>query len=115
MSEHHHHVAAEQEYGTGQKTLKIYLIGFALCILLTFIPFWMVAQHVIKDQFTMHAALLGLALVQFFVQVVCFLRLNAGPKARWHLASFLFAIVVIFTIVVGSIWIMYSLNYNMAM
>lgn len=112
MSEHHHHVEADTEYGTGHKTLKTYLIGFTLCILLTLIPFALVAKHMLSD-FSLYITITIFALVQLYVQVVFFLRLNTSSKGLWNLGSFLFTILVILIVVFGSLWIMYNLNYNM--
>lgn len=108
----HHEIADTSEYGTGKKTLKAYLIGFILCIFLTLLPFGLVFKHVF-DNFGLYVSLTVLALMQLYVQVVYFLRLNANPKGRWNLVSFFFTILIILIVVFGSLWIMYNLNYNM--
>lgn len=108
----HHEVSADTEFGTGHKTLKLYFIGFALCLLLTFIPFALVANQMLSPPW-LYTALTILALLQLYVQVVFFLRLNGSQKGRWNLVSFIFTIVVILVVVFGSLWIMYNLNYNM--
>lgn len=101
-----------QQYGMGKKTLKTYLMGFFLCIILTLLPFWLVVQRVFPDKH-LYVLLIGCAVLQLYVQVAYFLRLNASPEGRWNLVTFLFTIFVVLVIVIGSLWIMFNLNYNM--
>jgi len=54
-----------------------------------------------------------LATIQLFVQLIFFLHLDREPKPFWNLQVLMFAAGVIVIIVVGSIWIMNNLNYNM--
>lgn len=111
MAQHHHH-GADMQYGTSPKTLKAYLTGLVLCVILTLAAFAIVAKQTLSVN-TMYIALAILAIVQFIVQVVFFLRLNASPEGKWNLMPFLFALLVIVILVGGSLWIMYNLNYNM--
>ncbi len=111
MNSTHHHITPD--YGTGQKKFSIYLTGFVLCIILTLIPF----AAVIYGHFSHPARLwivFGSAFIQFFVQVLCFLRLNTStPQARMNVLSFILSIVILTVIIGGSLWIMWSLNYRM--
>ncbi len=111
MSEHHH-AALQTTDGLGRKSLRIYFIGFILCLVLTFIAFAIVGKDSLSKEF-LYLCVSVLAVLQLIVQVVCFLRLNASEGARWNLISFLFTILIIFVIVGGSLWIMWNLNYNM--
>lgn len=109
MSDYHHEV---DSYGTSKKTLSAYISGLILCILLTLAAFAVVEKRLFTDKH-LYLSLAILAVVQLFVQVVCFLRLNASPEGRWNLMPFLFAILLIAILAGGSLWIMYNLNYNM--
>ncbi|AHB71410.1 hypothetical protein P262_04274 [Cronobacter malonaticus] len=64
-----------------------------------------------------HGTLLGVvvatAVVQILVHLVCFLHMNASSEERWNLVAFVFTLLIIAIVVVGSIWIMWNLNYNM--
>ncbi|MBD9250723.1 MAG: cytochrome o ubiquinol oxidase subunit IV, partial [Cronobacter sakazakii] len=53
------------------------------------------------------------AVVQILVHLVCFLHMNASSEERWNLVAFVFTLLIIAIVVVGSIWIMWNLNYNM--
>lgn len=110
MSEHHGEL--ETTDGLGRKSLKTYLIGFVLCLVLTFIAFAIVGKDSLSNEL-LYVTVSALAILQLIVQVVCFLRLNASEGARWNLISFLFTALIIFVIVGGSLWIMWNLNYNM--
>lgn len=104
---------AEPNYGVGDKSLIIYIIGFVLCILLTLIPFATVMYASWSLGIKMGILLVS-AIAQFFVQVICFLRLNVQTlQGKMNVMSFIFAIIVLFVVVGGSVWIMWNLNYNM--
>lgn len=94
------------------KTLKAYVVGLVLAFMLTLMSFGIVA----RDMFSrteMIIVLMTLAVIQLFVQVVCFLRLNNSREGKWELMPFIFTIFIVLVIVIGSLWIMFSLNYNM--
>jgi cytochrome o ubiquinol oxidase operon protein cyoD len=99
-------------YGTSPKTLTAYITGLILSFLLTTAAFVIVDKHLFSTG-AIYITISVLALLQFMVQTLCFLRLNAGPEGRWNLYPFLFAIFVVFVVMGGSLWIMYNLNYNM--
>lgn len=110
MSDQHTHEI--DSYGTSKKTLSAYVSGLLLCILLTLAAFALVEKRLFTDTY-LYISLATLAIVQLFVQVVCFLRLNANPEGRWNLMPFLVAILLIAILVGGTLWIMYNLNYYM--
>mgnify|MGYP000884197578 FL=1 len=93
-------------------TLKKYVIGFVLSLALTLLAYVVVTGGVVSG-----TALLwllgGLALVQMIVQLVYFLHLGEEVGPRYRLQSFLYMAGALVIIVVGSIWIMQNLNYNM--
>ena len=57
--------------------------------------------------------IIGIALVQLVVQLIFFLHLLNESKPRWNLIFFISTIGIILIVVVGSVWIMNHLNYNM--
>ncbi len=96
----------------GLKSFSGYVLGFTLSLLLTLIAFMLAGWHVLSP-LPLYFALVLLALIQLLVQVTFFLRLNAGAEGRWNLMAFLFTVLIVLVIVVGSLWIMFNLNYNM--
>jgi cytochrome o ubiquinol oxidase operon protein cyoD len=111
----------KHENKKGLKTFKSYAIGLLLSLLLTVLSFALVAIHLQKgasEAYTMSntgliLSVMALALVQLFIQVVCFLRLNNSREGRWELMPFLFTILIVLVLLFGSLWIMFNLNYNM--
>ncbi len=101
-----------------KKTLTSYIIGFALSVVLTLVAAWIVWAYVGSG----HAAftpdiiigiLIALAIAQLFVQLVFFMHLADESGPRWKLGALVSAVGIILIVVVGSIWIMNHLNYNM--
>jgi cytochrome o ubiquinol oxidase operon protein cyoD len=98
---------------SGQKTLKAYIIGLSLSLVLTCAAFGLVMKPSLSTSHV-YIALSVLAILQLFAQSLCFLRLNASKEGQWNLMPFLFALLIIAILVGGTLWIMYNLNYNMA-
>lgn len=91
---------------------KKYTIGFVLSLLLTWIAYSIAVGHVIAPHLIV-AVLVALAIVQLVVQLVYFLHLGNRGEG-WNVLAFTFMGIVLLIIVVGSLWIMANLDYNMA-
>ena len=91
---------------------KQYITGFVASIVLTLIPFWMVMSGAFSTAVTVAGVVLT-AVAQLFVQLFFFMHMDTSSKQRWNVLAFLFTVVVVAILVVGSLWIMYHLNYNM--
>lgn len=87
-----------------------YVVGFILSILITLAAYIVVVKHLWPMQ-TLVYIILGIGVVQLVVQLVFFLHIGRGSK--WKFITFIFAILVVLIVVVGTIWIMNHLNYNM--
>src|SRR4051812_43226661 len=55
----------------------------------------------------------GLAFIQFIAQMIFFLHLGRERKPKWKLYMFFSMVVVVGILVIGSLWIMHNLDYNM--
>jgi cytochrome o ubiquinol oxidase operon protein cyoD len=97
--------------GASHGSVKTYMTGFILSIILTVIPFWMVMTGAASPAVT----ILAMAVVQVLVHLVCFLHMNTKSDEGWNMTAFVFTVLIIAILVVGSIWIMWNLNYNMMM
>jgi cytochrome o ubiquinol oxidase operon protein cyoD len=62
---------------------------------------------------TLAWTILGIAGLSALLQLFFFLHVGMGSKPRWHLISFLFTALIILIVVVGTVWIMNNLDYNM--
>lgn len=109
MTEH----TEEIDYGTGQKKLNIYVAGLIACVILTLLSFWVVMAEPLAKMQTVAVIFIS-AIIQFIVQLVCFIRLNTQTEqSRMNVISLIFTIVILTSIVAGSLWIMFDLNYFM--
>jgi len=102
-------IVSQAEVASGS-TLS-YTVGFLLSIVLTLAAYTLVTNHDLAS-WSLVFALIGLAIAQLFVQMVFFLHLAKKSKPRWNLMVFLFMLMVVIIVVVGSLWIMYNLNYR---
>lgn len=93
-------------------TLKSYITGFVISIVLTLAAYFAVVDHLFYS-WILIGAILALALAQFIVQVFFFLHIGAETGQRWKLGAFIFTIGLVLIIVIGSLWIMNHLNYAM--
>lgn len=97
---------------TDRGTLGSYVTGFILSIGLTLVAYFAAIKHVVSGQ-ALIAVLLGLAVVQFAVQLFFFLHIGKETKPRWKLLVLFMMIIAVLIVVIGSIWVMYSLNDRM--
>jgi cytochrome o ubiquinol oxidase operon protein cyoD len=108
-------VTARNEYREDMvfhASLKGYLAGFFLSVVLTAIPFGLVMAKVLPPA-TARLLLVGFAAVQVIVHMVCFLHLNARTGGGWKVLATLFTMVVVVILLAGSSWVMYHMNTNM--
>ena len=106
-------VSTSHDYGMHNKNFSVYFSGFLMCVILTLIPFYAVI-HKVSNKHNLIMIVLSTAVIQFFVQVICFLRLKYNSnQGAINVLSFIFTGIVTFVIIGGSIWIMTSLDYFM--
>jgi len=103
-----HTNAASHEHQGAHGSFKSYVIGFLLSIVLTIIPLVVVLNDMLSRTATI-ALILIMAVLQFAVQLVFFMHLKEGENARWNMMALILGLVILVTIVAGSIWIM---TYN---
>lgn len=103
---HDHH--ADGAHGS----MRDYVIGFVLSVILTAIPFWLVMARPLDNTLTA-VAIMGFAAVQMVVHMIYFLHMNGKQEGGWTLTALLFTIIVVVIMMSGSLWVMYHLNHNM--
>lgn len=112
MGENEEAVISKHDAGHG--SLGSYATGFVLSILFTLAPYHIVTGKLIEGPLLV-VALISFALLQLMVQLIFFLHVGRESHPRWNTMALLFAVMVVFIVVVGSLWIMDNLNYNMMM
>jgi cytochrome o ubiquinol oxidase subunit IV len=105
MAQHSAHENDHKHEREAHGSLKSYIIGFVLSLVLTAIPLTVVLSHWLEGGAAV-AVLVGSAVLQFVVQLVYFMHLREEKKPRWNLLALLLGLVVLMTIVAGSMWIM---------
>ena len=105
-------VSISEHAADDRLTAATYVVGFILSVLLTLTAFWLVSRQVFSGS-TALSIIFGLALLQFCVQVLCFLHLTEERRPRHKVMAFGFMIVVVVILAGGSLWIMNNLNYHM--
>ena len=98
---------------TERGTRKSYVIGFVSSVILTLAAYVAATNHILSGKALM-AGLLILAIAQFVAQLFFFLHIGREAKPRWRLLVLFMMIIVVLIVVLGSIWIMYNLNYRMS-
>ena len=110
MSEHSN---ASDDNSGYHASVKGYLTGFFLSVVLTAIPFWLVMGKVLPTSGITALVILGFAMVQIVVHMVYFLHMNTQVEGGWSMLALLFTAVLVLIMLSGSIWVMYHLNTNM--
>ncbi len=95
-----------------RRQLTRYSLGFIGSIALTVIAYLFVTQTSLRGGLLI-VIICILAIVQFFVQMVCFLHLGEEARPRWRMLSFVAMSGVLLLVIFGSIWIMGNLDYHM--
>jgi cytochrome o ubiquinol oxidase operon protein cyoD len=108
--DHHDHDDGGAAY---HASVKGYVTGFALSVLLTAIPFWAVMGQLFENTTVTAMVVLGFAAVQMVVHMVYFLHLNAKSQGGWSMLALIFTVAIVVIMLAGSIWVMYHLNTNM--
>lgn len=99
--------------GMPRVTLREYLTGFILSVVLTAIPFWLVLGDVLENRALAIFYVIALGTVQMIVHMIYFLHMNTRAEQGWLVMSLAFTVLLVFIAIAGSIWIMFHLDHNM--
>lgn len=100
-----------EEYEPSASYLS-YTAGLVLAILLTIASF-AVAQTNLLWPPGIPVGLVVLAFAQIGVHLVFFLHLGSGPDHTNNILALAFGVLIVFLVIIGSIWIIANLNANM--
>ena len=98
--------------GASRGSLKSYLTGFVLSLILTAIPFALVMSGTWSSSAIL-AGIFSAGIVQILVHLYYFLHLDTSSAARWNVLAMMFTLLIMALFVGGTLWIMSSLNYRM--
>jgi cytochrome o ubiquinol oxidase subunit IV len=104
----------EPAANVGHESAKTYLIGFALALVLTAIPFSLVAMRALPRSLALIVIAFA-AVLQILVHLRYFLHLDLKSRRDENLLAIAFAAVLVFIMIGGTLWIMLDLHQRMAM
>lgn len=104
--------SSHAEHGhAGHGSMKSYVIGFVLSLILTALSFGAVMSGALPHGAILPAIVI-LAVAQLVVQLFYFMHLGSASE-RDNTAIFIFTGLIIAIVVAGSLWVMHNANVNM--
>ncbi len=89
-----------------------YVIGLGLALILTGISFWVASTAVLWGP-GVATGLVVLAIAQMGIHLVFFLHITTGPDNTNNVLALAFGVLIVFLVMIGTIWIMAHMNANM--
>jgi cytochrome o ubiquinol oxidase operon protein cyoD len=116
MSEHEHqeqmNVAPGEPHDSLLSETLSYVVGLGLALILTGISFWVASTSSLWGP-GVAVGLVVLAIAQMGVHLVFFLHITSGPDNTNNVLALAFGVIIVFLVMVGTIWIMAHMNANM--
>ena len=112
--EHHHllDVAPGEPHDSLLSETLSYVIGLALAVILTVTSFWVASTGMLWAP-GVATGLVVLAIAQMGVHLVFFLHITSGPDNTNNVLALAFGVMIVFLVMIGTIWIMGHLAANM--
>jgi cytochrome o ubiquinol oxidase subunit IV len=89
-----------------------YVVGLGFALLLTAVSFWVASTSSIWGP-GVATGLVVLAIAQMGVHLVFFLHITSGPDNTNNVLALAFGVLIVFLVMIGTIWIMAHMNANM--
>jgi cytochrome o ubiquinol oxidase operon protein cyoD len=105
-------VAPGQPHDTLLSETISYVVGLGLALLLTGVSFWVASTSALWGP-GVAVGLVVLAIAQMGVHLVFFLHITSGPDNTNNVLALAFGVLIVFLVMIGTIWIMAHMNANM--
>jgi len=105
-------VAPGQPHSNILSETVAYVIGLALALILTGVSFWVASTGVLWGP-GVAVGLVVLAIAQMGVHLVFFLHITSGPDNTNNVLALAFGVLIVFLVMIGTIWIMTHMDANM--
>ena len=89
-----------------------YVMGLGLALILTGISFWVASTGVLWGP-GVATGLVVLAIAQMGIHLVFFLHITSGPDNTNNVLALAFGVLIVFLVMIGTIFIMSHMNANM--
>jgi len=93
-------------------SIKPLILGFVFSIV-CILAVYRTVGHMHLRQGWLVSAVVAIGCLQVIFQLIFFLHLGLESKPRWNLALFFFTLLLILIVVLGTLWIMHNLDYNL--
>lgn len=100
--------------GASHGSVKEYVTGLILSIILTVIPFALVMGGGVSPAVAM-IVILVCAVAQLFVQAIFFLHMNSSSEQSWNVSTGIYTLFIFILVLMGSVWIFTHLHHNILM
>jgi len=90
-----------------------YVVGLVLALVLTGVSFWVASTGALWGP-GVAVGLVVLAIAQMGVHLVFFLHITSGPDNTNNVLALAFGVLIVFLVMIGTIWIMGHMDANMA-
>jgi len=107
-------VAPGQPHNTILSESLLYIVGLALALILTGVSFWVASTGVLWGP-GVATGLVVLAIAQIGIHLVFFLHITSGPDNTNNVLALAFGALIVFLVMIGTIWIMAHMNANVGM
>jgi len=105
-------VAPGEPHNNLVSEVAAYVIGLGLALILTGISFWVASTGALWAP-GIATGLVVLAIAQMGVHLVFFLHITSGPDNTNNVLALAFGVLIVFLVMIGTIWIMAHMNANM--
>ena len=89
-----------------------YVVGLGFALVLTGVSFWVASTSVLWGP-GVAVGLVVLAISQMGVHLVFFLHITSGPDNTNNVLALAFGVLIVFLVMIGTIWIMSHMDANM--
>ncbi|MBW0008216.1 MAG: cytochrome o ubiquinol oxidase subunit IV [Sphingomonas sp.] len=107
-------VAPGQPHNNILSESLLYIVGLALALILTGVSFWVASTGVLWGP-GVATGLVVLAIAQIGIHLVFFLHITSGPDNTNNVLALAFGALIVFLVMIGTIWIMAHMNANVGM
>ncbi|MFL6743174.1 MAG: cytochrome o ubiquinol oxidase subunit IV [Sphingomicrobium sp.] len=105
-------VAPGQPHDSMLSETLSYVLGLGFALVLTAVSFWVASTSALWGP-GVAVGLVVLAIAQMGVHLVFFLHITTGPDNTNNVLALAFGVLIVFLVMIGTIWIMGHMNANM--
>ena len=106
------HAPGDEPEESAGHWVRNYVLGLGFAVILTIGSFWAATTNLIWAP-AVPVAIVVFAIAQMGVHLVFFLHITSGPDNTNNVLALAFGVLIVFLVMIGTIWIMAHMNANM--